>query len=531
MTSEVWSPYFRDVPRTADDQSSKYFLPGNLFASYKLVWKMNTFVAHPSVRMKGSENNWNPKQCRDSNCPQNAKGAHMHCPFCVKTESYHDPVILRAHFRVKHVDKGLDFAGLKVLRCCEQCEIIGAIKGEKKFKGAHWHCYKCRNGFNRRDEAMKHYKTHFRNPHTTFQIQIAQDIGSPEAWDITATSTDVVLSQSGNITVPSHISEEITIHPVLTEAVMTTSTNASSDSDVSLSKGPDTTATISANGLAVAATETVNSEGSGQAVILIESVSAAENVHEEETTIYRPVNDDAYKKDALDPKVELLEKQLAQAQEEKTQMEKQLRAEIQKLRNQVHTLTTSNAMLQQQLQCTQQTTLQRLPTDTQADLEQLVSHMEQQYSSLLHHHLGQLRQYYQAEEATDSAEEMSSSMEQATEYETPTQTASQEMEQIVVTSQSAQVHTVDIDSETVTTTALREMCRDPNRETDLVITEGHYVVKDKNTKDGMPELVIVEINNKPDTADENEEQGTTPQKRKSDSDTDDMTEAKRERHT
>lgn len=63
---------------------------------------------------------------------------------------------------------------MKVLRCCDRCDIVGVIKGEKKFKGAHWHCYKCRNGFNRRDEAIKHYKTHFRNPHTTFQIQIVQ---------------------------------------------------------------------------------------------------------------------------------------------------------------------------------------------------------------------------------------------------------------------------------------------------------------------------------------------------------------------
>lgn len=68
------------------------------------------------------------------------------------------------------------FLGLKILRCCDHCAIVGIIKGEKKFKGAHWHCYKCRNGFNRRDEAIKHYKTHFRNPQTTFQIQIAQVI-------------------------------------------------------------------------------------------------------------------------------------------------------------------------------------------------------------------------------------------------------------------------------------------------------------------------------------------------------------------
>lgn len=66
------------------------------------------------------------------------------------------------------------WTGLKVLRCCIHCEIVGTIKGEKRFKGAHWHCYRCRNGFNRRDEAIKHYKTHFRNPHTTFQIQVTQ---------------------------------------------------------------------------------------------------------------------------------------------------------------------------------------------------------------------------------------------------------------------------------------------------------------------------------------------------------------------
>lgn len=68
------------------------------------------------------------------------------------------------------------WTGLKVLRCCIHCEIVGTIKGEKRFKGAHWHCYRCRNGFNRRDEAIKHYKTHFRNPHTTFQIQVTQVI-------------------------------------------------------------------------------------------------------------------------------------------------------------------------------------------------------------------------------------------------------------------------------------------------------------------------------------------------------------------
>ncbi|XP_043385834.1 uncharacterized protein LOC114022142 isoform X4 [Chelonia mydas] len=76
--------------------------------------------------------------------------------------------------------------GLKILRCCNHCEIVGTIKGEKKFKGAHWHCYRCRNGFNRRDEAVKHYKTHFRNPHTTFQIQITQDVNSRQYYQHSA---------------------------------------------------------------------------------------------------------------------------------------------------------------------------------------------------------------------------------------------------------------------------------------------------------------------------------------------------------
>lgn len=35
----------------------------------------------------------------------------MHCPLCTVAEVYQDPVILRAHFHIKHVDKSIDFAG------------------------------------------------------------------------------------------------------------------------------------------------------------------------------------------------------------------------------------------------------------------------------------------------------------------------------------------------------------------------------------------------------------------------------------
>lgn len=64
---------------------------------------------HPSVRIKGTETNYSPVQCFDPLCGD--KAPHMHCPFCVKNEAYTDPVILKAHYRVKHVDKGIEFAG------------------------------------------------------------------------------------------------------------------------------------------------------------------------------------------------------------------------------------------------------------------------------------------------------------------------------------------------------------------------------------------------------------------------------------
>ncbi|XP_039361831.1 uncharacterized protein LOC120386494 isoform X6 [Mauremys reevesii] len=152
----------------------------------RLRGSIGQYQAHPSVRIKGTEHSYSPVLCQDEQCAASIKGRHTHCPFCSISEAYQDPFILRAHYRVKHVDKGLDFAGLKILRCCNHCEIVGTIKGEKKFKGAHWHCYRCRNGFNRRDEAVKHYKTHFRNPHTTFQIQITQDVNSRQYYQHSA---------------------------------------------------------------------------------------------------------------------------------------------------------------------------------------------------------------------------------------------------------------------------------------------------------------------------------------------------------
>ncbi|KAK0058814.1 protein TAPT1 isoform X1 [Biomphalaria pfeifferi] len=172
------------------------------------------FVTHPSVRIKGTENSYTPSQCLDDRCP--VKAPHLHCPFCVKTDAYQDPVILKAHYRVKHVDKGIEFAGLKILRCCDQCDIIGIIKGEKRFKGAHWHCYRCRNGFNRRDEAIKHYKTHFRNPQTTFQIQITQDLNSPP--EVRPHEDHNTSSQDAFASIENPVQE--IIHPTLAQSAI-----------------------------------------------------------------------------------------------------------------------------------------------------------------------------------------------------------------------------------------------------------------------------------------------------------------------
>jgi hypothetical protein len=67
--------------------------------------------SHPSVRIKGTENNYEPIVCEDSTCVMARVNAHFHCPCCAPTDTFQDPVILKAHFRVKHVDKGIEFAG------------------------------------------------------------------------------------------------------------------------------------------------------------------------------------------------------------------------------------------------------------------------------------------------------------------------------------------------------------------------------------------------------------------------------------
>uniref|UniRef100_T1J6I2 C2H2-type domain-containing protein n=1 Tax=Strigamia maritima TaxID=126957 RepID=T1J6I2_STRMM len=224
----------------------------SLKISFELMYVMKPLSAckatdrtHPSIRIVGTETNYSPIQCMDLSCTN--KNPHMHCPFCQKTEFYTDPIILRAHYRVKHVDKGIDFAGLKVLRCCDLCDIVGAIKGEKKFKGAHWHCYKCKNGFNRRDEAIKHYKTHFRNPQTTFQIHIAQEVNNP-----------VQLCENQEIQNFAQNDVNATVHPVFTEAI-NSNRISNNENDSFLANGPPNLIEYDHIHASIGANETVGS--------------------------------------------------------------------------------------------------------------------------------------------------------------------------------------------------------------------------------------------------------------------------------
>lgn len=65
-----------------------------------------------SVRIKGIENNYNFVRCMDYRCQDSF--VYMYCFFCVKRDFYYDFVIFKVYFRVKYVDKGIDFVGLKV---------------------------------------------------------------------------------------------------------------------------------------------------------------------------------------------------------------------------------------------------------------------------------------------------------------------------------------------------------------------------------------------------------------------------------
>lgn len=336
--------------------------------------KNNNIKTHPSVRIRGTENNYNPVQCFDPSCAN--KNPHMHCPFCVKAESFQDPVILKAHYRVKHVDKGVEFAGLKILRCCDHCDIVGIIKGEKKFKRAHWHCYKCRNGFNRRDEAIKHYKTHFRNPQTTFQIQISQEVN--QVSHLAATHT---MSQ-----------DEVNIHPVLADAAILSSSNSEQHTLVTrttqnhMTNGKSNDGTVH---VSVAANETVDTSESQTIMIIKDDLS---NLNNSLTTQIISSEDVSILEDKItsEKQYALLQDKYDQLALEKAQMEQDYKVEIDHLKLQIQILSRDTSNYQKR----EQELLSRLCSTSDKSISDMVRQMEEQYRNLLDCHLAQLRSTY-----------------------------------------------------------------------------------------------------------------------------------------
>ncbi|XP_053862959.1 uncharacterized protein LOC128824972 isoform X2 [Malaclemys terrapin pileata] len=305
---------------------------------------MASFIAHPSVRIKGTEHRYSPVLCQDDQCAARIKGRHTHCPFCSISEAYQDPFILRAHYRVKHVDKGLDFAGLKILRCCNHCEIVGTIKGEKKFKGAHWHCYRCRNGFNRRDEAVKHYKTHFRNPHTTFQIQITQDVNSRQYYQHSA---------------EAHPKAYGSLH---------VSTGASIDV---MAIGSVLAQTILASG------SPVFSPDKGTENLLDSPVKPSEGLDQ----------------NLLEKQLIELHQQNQQLLEEKKEMEQKFRAEILQLKEHIASIVQANIRMAEELK------RYRTSDDLEKKVSKMVEQMEWQHRELLRMQVAALRKEFAQKES------------------------------------------------------------------------------------------------------------------------------------
>ncbi|TSK72046.1 hypothetical protein Baya_3030 [Bagarius yarrelli] len=339
--------------------------------------------AHPSVRIRAPEISYLPVLCQDDKCAGREIGAHMHCPLCTIAEAYQDPVILRAHFRIKHVDKSIDFAGLKVLRCCNHCEIVGTIKGEKRFKGAHWHCYRCRNGFNRRDEAVKHYKTHFRNPHTTFQIQVTQDVNcrqyynsNPEANAKAYSGLAVSLGAGGDTTSVSSI---ITSSQVLTTASATETTTLLTVEHKENGESND---------MLLGAEDEVDSSqhtpAQTQTLVLMDpDGNTGKLIYDEATGIITEQSEES-----LDLQKHLLElnQQLDALRQEKESVEKSLRSEIKQLKEQIASLVQSNVKMFEELQ------VYRSPEHSQHRLSKLMDSLQTQHKALLQAQLASLRQ-------------------------------------------------------------------------------------------------------------------------------------------
>ncbi|XP_072921815.1 uncharacterized protein [Hemitrygon akajei] len=312
---------------------------------------MTAFITHPSVRVKGTEHNYNPVLCQDEKCSANSKG-------------------------------------LKILRCCNHCDIIGTIKGEKKFKGAHWHCYRCRNGFNRRDEAVKHYKTHFRNPHTTFQIQVTQEVNSRQYYEQSAEAhhkayggTQVTSGGAMNIT---------SVSPVITETAVSTSTTtlATVNSD---NTGPTRKDSKLTNGISPAEDSLGSASTMGhQTLVLMDPDGEnGELVYNDNTNLITDQNGEALDQNLLIGKQLLeLHQQNQQLRVEKAENEHRLQMEVQQLKDQIAGLMEANWQMAEELK------QYKCSEDVENKINQMIEQMEVQHRELLQMQLDQLRNEY-----------------------------------------------------------------------------------------------------------------------------------------
>ncbi|XP_072346385.1 uncharacterized protein [Scyliorhinus torazame] len=454
---------------------------------------MTAFITHPSVRVKGTEHNYNPVLCQDEKCSSNSKGSHMHCPFCSVTEAYQDPVILRAHYRVKHVDKGLDFAGLKIIRCCNHCDIVGTIKGEKKFKGAHWHCYRCRNGFNRRDEAIKHYKTHFRNPHTTFQIQITQEVNSRQYYE---QSAEAHHKAYGGSQVTSGGAVDITsISPVVTEVAIDTSTTERSDNIA----GKDSSLT---NGITVGAEETMGSTSSvgHQTLVLMDPDGEnGELAYNDTANLITDQSDEALGQNLLIEKQLLeLHQQNHQLRVEKADTERRLQMEIQQLKDQIAGLSEANWQMAEELK------QYKCSEDIENKINQMIERMEMQHKELLQMQVELLRKEYnklnqQVNDSSDSIEDSKDDCMDGTECTT-------ERALVGTTNMSPKTHSIRLTIPTSIVTSAHEIMnseheimstsQDVIAASEMDLTSGNvisFIEPNDNSSNGSAGLTTLEI--------------------------------------
>ncbi|XP_072346587.1 uncharacterized protein [Scyliorhinus torazame] len=411
---------------------------------------------HPSVRVKGTEHNYNPVLCQDEKCSSNSKG-------------------------------------LKIIRCCNHCDIVGTIKGEKKFKGAHWHCYRCRNGFNRRDEAIKHYKTHFRNPHTTFQIQITQEVNSRQYYE---QSAEAHHKAYGGSQVTSGGAVDITsISPVVTEVAIDTSTTERSDNIA----GKDSSLT---NGITVGAEETMGSTSSvgHQTLVLMDPDGEnGELAYNDTANLITDQSDEALGQNLLIEKQLLeLHQQNHQLRVEKADTERRLQMEIQQLKDQIAGLSEANWQMAEELK------QYKCSEDIENKINQMIERMEMQHKELLQMQVELLRKEYnklnqQVNDSSDSIEDSKDDCMDGTECTT-------ERALVGTTNMSPKTHSIRLTIPTSIVTSAHEIMnseheimstsQDVIAASEMDLTSGNvisFIEPNDNSSNGSAGLTTLEI--------------------------------------